>query len=160
MIIWWLFDDYLMIIWWLFDDYLMIIWWLFDDYLHYLHYLHYLIYRNISSIQKWAKLTTHPFRFCQAVLPQNTSGQVCTTGKGNLWFAWLLAARRPLWFWMSAVSIVQMQGWELAITFIAFVIQESLCLLACAWLIWRASSISASAMHHIQQAGCHSPPLL
>ena len=25
MIIWWLFDDYLMIIWWLFDDYLLVI---------------------------------------------------------------------------------------------------------------------------------------
>ena len=40
MIIWWLFDDYLVIIWWLFGDYLMnirslIIWCLFDAYLQF-----------------------------------------------------------------------------------------------------------------------------
>ena len=111
-------------------DYLIL--WLFDDYLHYLHYLHYSII-NIEKHfihTKMGKANDSPFRFCQAMLPQNTCGQVCTTGKGYLWFAWLLTARRPLCFWMSAVNIVRMQGWELAITVYAFEIQESLCLLA------------------------------
>ena len=33
MIIWWLYDDYMMIIWWLYDDYMIIIWWLYDYYM-------------------------------------------------------------------------------------------------------------------------------
>jgi len=145
----------------LFDDYLMIIWWLFDnDYHNYLHYVNYLIHRKITSIQK---LT--PFRFRQAMLPQDTRGQVCTTGKGYLWFAWFLTARRPLCFWMSAMNIVRMQGQELAITVYAFVIQESLCLLALrltylAPQIGGASETSASAMHQNEHAACHSLRLL
>ena len=123
-----LFDDYLwlfdMIIWWLFDDYLMIIWWLvalsalFDTQRHFIHT------KNGQS----KRLT--PFRFFQAMLPQNSCCQVCSTGKGYLWFAWLLTARSPLCVSMSTVSIVRTQGWEIAIAVNAFVIQKSLCRLA------------------------------
>ena len=33
MVIWWLFDGYLVVIWWLFGGYLVVIWWLFCGYL-------------------------------------------------------------------------------------------------------------------------------
>ena len=27
MVIWWLYDGYMMVIWWLYDGYMMVIWW-------------------------------------------------------------------------------------------------------------------------------------
>ena len=63
------------------------------------------------------------------------------------------------------MNIVRMQGQELAITVYAFVIQESLCLLALrltylAPQIGGASETSASAMHQNEHAACHSLRLL
>ena len=72
---------YLMIIWWLFDDYLMIIWWLFA-----------LLWLFVAFKCERERLAH--FRIRQAMLPQNTGGQGCTSGKGYLWFAWFLTARR------------------------------------------------------------------
>ena len=90
----------------------MIIWWLFDDYFTYL---------------PGSEPLTH---FRQAMLPQNTGGQACTRRKGGLGFVVFITARWPLCFFMPAVTIIRMQGCELAITVFAFETQESLDLLA------------------------------
>ena len=72
----------------LLDDYLMIFLLLFDDYCVYLSYL-INICKNMQS--EWLS------QFCirQAMLPQNTGGQPCTSSEGNLWFAWFITAKRP-----------------------------------------------------------------
>ena len=111
-----------MIIWWLFALFALFALFELSDII--------IVLRIITSIQKWQSERLTSFRFCQAILPQNTCGQVCTTGKGYLWFAWLLTARSPLCFSMSTVGIVRTQGWEIAIAVNAFVIQKSLCRLA------------------------------
>ena len=89
----------------------MIIWWLLD------------------LFDSWSE--SEPLtQFCQAMLSQNTSGQACTRRKGDLGFVGFIAARRSLWFRMSAVTIIRTQVCELPITVFAFETQESLGLLA------------------------------
>ena len=74
----WLF----VIVWWLYDDYLMIIWWLFV-----------LLWLFVTLKCERERLT----RFCirQAMLPHNAGGQACTFSENSLRFACFIAAKRP-----------------------------------------------------------------
>jgi len=71
-----------MIIWWLFDDYLMIIWWLLA-----------LLWLFVTLKCERERLTR--FRIRQATLPHNTGGQACTFSEDSLRFDCRIAAKRP-----------------------------------------------------------------
>ena len=121
MIIWWLFDHYLMIIWFIWSENIVHIIW------HYLMFICYLFDDYLMIIGSESEPLT---QFRQAMLSQNTSGEACTRRKGDLGFVGFIAARWSLWFLMSAVTIIRMQGCELDITVFAFEAKESLGLLA------------------------------
>ena len=74
--------DLFVIIWWLFDDYLMIIWPLFA-----------LLWLFVTLKCERERLT----HFCirQAMLPHNTGGQACTFSEDSLRFAYFIAASAP-----------------------------------------------------------------
>ena len=146
----WLIFDYLMIIWWLFVDYLLIIWSLFA-----------LLWLFVILKCDCERLTR--FRICQAMLPHNTGGQACTSGKGYLqvWFAWFLTARAsPVNFDVggehSTNARMRTRSYNLCIW------NSRIVLSACFGfdLFDGASATSANATHQIEQAGSHSRRLL